>query len=319
MNKKEKVDRKNYLIKKIKIANRNTNSRSIALLFSDFVSKFTNALCELRPNIFVVFGDRYEMFAAAISAYILRIPIVHIAGGEKTAGSIDDGFRHSISKLSNLHFPITAIYRKRLIQLGENPKSIFNFGSLNLVKIKNNHYLSKIELEKKLNIKFYEKNLIITYHPDTIDNNKSLKNLSILLNSLMNLKKTGIIITAPNNDLNGNAMTNYIKKFIGRHNLKNFLFFKSLGSQIYLSLLKIVDGVVGNSSSGLSEVPFFGIGTVNIGDRQQGRVMELSVVNCQVSKKEIIKSVNKIINNNFKRKNKKTIKNMVMDKLQKKY
>jgi len=295
-------------IKKIKINTHNKDSKSVALSFSDCVTKFSVALSKLKPDLFVVFGDRYEMLAATISAYILRIPIIHIAGGEKTVGSLDEGFRHSISKLSNLHFPVMEIYKKRLIQIGENPKTVFNFGSLNLLKIKNNKYIKKNKLEKKLKFKFYKKNLIVTYHPETIDEGKTIKNLSILLDSLKKIKNTLVIITSPNADSKGVLMIRYLKKYIKRNKLKNFLFFESLGSQTYLSLLKIADGVVGNSSSGISEAPFFGIGTVNIGDRQTGRETPNSVVNCKFEKNSIVYSINKILNTNFKKGLKKGLK-----------
>ena len=305
------VNKKNCLIKKINVPSQNKNLKSVAESFSECVNKFSNTIYKLNPDIFVVFGDRYEMLAAAISAYILRVPIAHIAGGEKTAGSMDEGFRHSISKLSSLHFPVMHNYKKRLIQLGENPKTVFNFGSLNLLKIKNNKYLTKSELEKKLKTKFYNKKLIITYHPETIDNKKCIKNLSVVLNALKKIKKTTMIITSPNADAKGVLMIKYINKYIKKHKLKNFLFFKSLGSSVYLSLLRIADGVVGNSSSGISEVPFFGIGTVNIGDRQQGRFMASSIVNCSASEVSIVNSIKKILNNSFKKKMKNKIKTYV--------
>ena len=303
--------KKKCLIKRIRIAQNNKNSKSVAMSFSECVKKYTNALKELKPDIFVVFGDRYEMLAATLSAYILRIPIAHIAGGEKTFGSLDEGFRHSISKLSNIHFPTMDVYKKTLIQLGENPKTIFNFGSLSRLKIYKNKYLSKKRLEEKMKIKFYNRNLIFTYHPETIDSSKSIKNLSIMLNALKRLKETLVIITSPNADAKGVEMISYINKFIKNNKLKNFIFFRSLGSLIYLSLLKVVDGVIGNSSSGISEAPFFGIGTVNVGTRQNGRYMLPSIVNCSVSQAAVIDSINKIFNSNFRRKIKKQMK---MDK-----
>ena len=304
----KEINKKNCLVKKIKVGCQNKDSKAVARSFSECVNKFSKTLYNLKPDIFVAFGDRYEMLAAVLSAYILRVPIAHIAGGEKTAGSIDEGFRHSISKLSSLHFPVMNIYKKRLIQLGENPKTIFNYGSLNHSKIKNNKYLTKLELEKKLKIKFDDKKLIITYHPDTIDNKKCIKNLSVILNSLKKIKKTTMIITSPNADAQGVLMIKYINRYIKSHKLKKFLFVKSLGSSVYLSLLRVVDGVVGNSSSGISEVPSFCIGTVNIGDRQQGRFMAPSVINCPVSKIAIVNSINKILNNNFKKRVKNEIK-----------
>jgi len=297
----KEINETNCLVKKISVKSKNKNSKSVAKSFSECVNKFSNTLHNLSPDIFVVFGDRYEMLAAALSAYILRIPIAHIAGGEKTAGSTDEGFRHSISKLSALHFPTMNIYKKRLIQLGENPKTIFNFGSLNLLKIKNNKYLTKSRLEKKLKTNFNTNKLIVTYHPETINDKKCIRNLSIVLDALKKIKNTTIIITSPNADAQGIVMIRYIVKYIKKYKLKNFLFIKSLGSSVYLSLLRFVDGVVGNSSSGISEVPFFNIGTVNIGDRQQGRFMTSSIVNCPVSKISIVRSIRKILNNNFKK------------------
>jgi len=251
----QKIKKKNLLIEKVKIKTENKNQKDVANSFSECVKKFSNTLAKLNPDVFVVFGDRYEILAATLSAYIFRIPIAHIAGGEKTAGSIDDGFRHSITKLSNLHFPTMTIYKKRLIQLGENPKTIFNYGSLSVLKIIKNKYLSKADLEKKLRFRFNKKQLIVTYHPETVDNKKTLKNLTIVLDSLKKIQQTSVIITSPNADAMGVLMADYIKKYINKHKLKNFFFIKSLGSQVYLSLLRLIDGVVGNSSSGISEVP----------------------------------------------------------------
>ena len=215
---------KNCKIIRTKIKCINNDPKNVTASFADSVKKISKVLERLRPNIFVVFGDRYEMLAATIAAYILRIPIAHIGGGEKTSGSIDDGFRHSISKLSNLHFPVSSAYKKRLIQLGENPKTIFNYGSLNISRIKKNNYLSKDELEKKLKFKFFKKNLVITYHPETVDPKKTIKNLNILLNSIKNFKNIGIIITSPNADAQGILMINFIKNFIKKNKLNNFLF-----------------------------------------------------------------------------------------------
>ena len=294
---------KNCKIIRTKIKCINNDPKNVTASFADSVKKISKVLERLRPNIFVVFGDRYEMLAATIAAYILRIPIAHIGGGEKTSGSIDDGFRHSISKLSNLHFPVSSAYKKRLIQLGENPKTIFNYGSLNISRIKKNNYLSKDELEKKLKFKFFKKNLVITYHPETVDPKKTIKNLNILLNSIKNFKNIGIIITSPNADAQGILMINFIKNFIKKNKLNNFLFIKSLGATNYLSLLKIVNGVIGNSSSGISEAPFFGIRTLNIGDRQHGRIMAPSVINCPMIKISIIKFINIILKKKFNVKN----------------
>ena len=196
------------------------------------------------------------MLAATISAYIIKNNIYNIAGGEKTSGSLVEGCRNFITKLANLHFPVAAEYKKRLLQMGENPKTVFNYGSLNYDKIKNNKFLGKKNLEKDLKIKFKRKNLVLTYHPDTLDIENTIKNLEILLLSISKLKDTLIIITSPNADSKGVLMIKFIKKFIQRKKLSNIVFFKSLGSRKYLSILKFVDGVIGNSSSGISKFLF---------------------------------------------------------------
>lgn len=271
---------------------KNQNFLEVAISFSNFLKNFSFTLKKINPDIFVTFGDRYEMLAATISAYILMIPIVHIAGGEKTSGSLDDGFRHSITKLSNLHFPTTNNYKKRIIQLGENPKTVFNYGSLNRQKIAVTNFFSKIQLEKKFKINFLKKNIIMTLHPDKNSVRKNLKNLKLVLDCLNSLKHTRIIITSPNADAGGSEMLKLIKNFI--KDKKKFILIKSFGTKGYLSLLKYVDGVVGNSSSGISEVPLFSIYTINIGNRQKGREMAPTVISCKFDKKNILKNLNKL-------------------------
>lgn len=271
---------------------KNKNSFSVSLSFSNFLAKFSYTLKKINPNIFVVFGDRYEMLAATISAFILRIPIAHIAGGEKTSGSLDDGFRHSITKLSNLHFPTSENYRKRIIQLGENSKTVFNFGSLNRQKIKKTKFLSKSELKKIYKIEFLKKNILMTFHPEMISTAENLKNLKVVLECLNQLEETNIILTSPNADADGVKMIYLINKYIKKK--KNFIFIKSMGSRGYLSLLKVVDGVIGNSSSGISEVPFFSIRSINLGNRQKGRDMPSSVISCNFEKRNILKNLKKL-------------------------
>ena len=238
------------------------------------------------------------MLAATISAYILRIPIVHIAGGEKTSGSLDEGFRHSITKLSNLHFPTSNIYKKRIIQLGEDPKTVFNYGSLNRQKIVETNFMSKIELKKKFKISFFKKNILMTLHPHSDSVRKNLKNLKLVLDCLNKLKNTRIFLTSPNADAGGIKMINLIKSYI--KNKKKFILVKSFGTLGYLSLLKYIDGVIGNSSSGISEVPMFSIKTINLGNRQKGRQMGPTIISCKFDKKSILKSLNMLERkNNF--------------------
>ena len=287
-------------IHKINVKSKNYNDKYVAKSFSEISTKITDEFKKISPDAVVIFGDRYEMLAATISAYILKINIIHIAGGEKTSGSLDEGFRHCITKLANLHFPVAAEYKKRLLQMGENPKTVFNYGSLNYDKIKNNKFLGKKNLEKDLKIKFKRKNLVLTYNPDTLDIENTIKNLEILLLSISKLKDTLIIITSPNADSKGVLMIKFIKKFIQRKKLSNIVFFKSLGSRKYLSILKFVDGVIGNSSSGISEVPFFGIGTINLGDRQNGRILVPSIINCDISQNKIKKAIKLLYSKKFR-------------------
>ncbi len=298
--------------KKIKIYRvfsnqRNKNLLSVALSFSKFLKKFSHCLKKINPDVFIVFGDRYEMLSATLSAFILGVPIVHLAGGEKTSGSLDDGFRHSITKLSNLHFPTSNIHKKRIIQLGEHSKTVFNFGSLNKQKIVNTNFLTKAKLEKKFKIKFFKKNILMTLHPEKISIKKNLENLKILLECLNILKDTRIIITSPNADAGGVEMVNLIKNFIRKKN--KFTFIKSFGSVGYLSMLRHIDGVIGNSSSGISEVPLFSIKSINLGNRQKGREINKSVISCKFNKKIILKSLKKLKKNNT------SIKIMKRDKL----
>jgi len=262
-----------------------------------------------KPDLFILLGDRYEIFAVAISAYISRIPIAHIHGGEITQGSLDDGYRHSISKFSNIHFVSNKIYRKRLIQLGENPKSIFNVGSLGVENIYKTKFITEKDLERKLKIKLKKKILLVCLHPE-ITKNQTIKLVQETLNSLKYFKDKTIIFTLPGADLFNDIIFAKIRKFV--KNFPNSYLFKTLGSQRFLSLLKIADVMIGNSSSGVLEVPVFKKPTINIGDRQKGREISSNVLNVRVNRFEIKKKINfifskkfnlKKIDSTFKRKN----------------
>jgi GDP/UDP-N,N'-diacetylbacillosamine 2-epimerase (hydrolysing) len=224
---------KKVIIKKVKITSKNKNSFSVANSFSDSIKVYTSCLKKILPHSIVILGDRYEMLSAALSAYILKINIIHIAGGEKTIGSLDDGFRNCITKLANLHFPVAEEYKKRIIQMGESEKTVFNYGGLHFEKIKKTKYLSKQKIEKKLNFKFQKRNILLTYHPDTLDETKTIKNLKIVLKSLKKLRETLVLITSPNSDAKGVMMIKLIKSFIYKNKLRNFKFFNSVGSKNY--------------------------------------------------------------------------------------
>jgi UDP-hydrolysing UDP-N-acetyl-D-glucosamine 2-epimerase len=259
---------------------------------------FADAIKELKPSLVVLLGDRYEILSAAIASYFLKIPIAHIHGGESTAGAIDEGIRHSITKMSWLHFVATENYKRRVIQLGEDPKRVFNVGSLGIEKINNCKLINKTKLENILDIKFKKKNLLVTFHPETLDHMNSSNSLKEILNSLAMLNDTLIIFTYPNADAGNIEIKKLIRKFLSNHP-NNTRLFSSLGSLIFLSILKIVDGIIGNSSSGIIEAPSLNTGTINIGNRQQGRDMAESIINCKPMKNEIIKSLNLLFSKKY--------------------
>ena len=253
------------------------------------VSKFSAALEELRPDLVLVLGDRFEIFAAVVAAHVALIPVAHIHGGELTEGAIDDAFRHSITKMSQLHFVSTQEYANRVIQLGEQPGSVFVTGGLGIDAISQLKLLSKSELEAILGLKFGEKNLLITFHPVTLELAVADKQINELLVALDQLPGINYIFTSPNADSGSNYIGQAIEKFVATH--ENSSFYASLGQLNYFSCIQFVDGVVGNSSSGILEIPTFRKGTINIGDRQQGRVQAGSVINCKPDVESILNAI----------------------------
>jgi GDP/UDP-N,N'-diacetylbacillosamine 2-epimerase (hydrolysing) len=235
-----------------------------------------DALAEMRPDLMLVVGDRYEIFCGVAAALIARIPVAHIHGGEVTEGVIDESIRHSVTKMSHIHFVSAEPYRKRVIQLGENPQHVFSVGGLGIDNILRLPLLSRPELEQLLEFKLKERNLLVTFHPDTLDNNSSSKQLKELLWALSTLGNTALIFTMPNADTGSRLLFEQILAFCAKH--PNARTFKSLGQVGYLSCVRHVDGVVGNSSSGIIEVPSFKKGTINIGDRQRGRLRAGSII-----------------------------------------
>jgi GDP/UDP-N,N'-diacetylbacillosamine 2-epimerase (hydrolysing) len=263
---------------------------------------------KLKPDLLIVLGDRYEILASVISAHLSRIPIAHIHGGEVTHGALDDAFRHSITKMSHIHFVANKIYRQRVIQLGEYPKFVFNVGGLGVDSIYKTKFLEKKNLEKKFNIKFQENNFLVNFHPETLNKKKAKQQIKTLLLALKNFKKTNFIFTSPGADLENKEILDEIKKFIKSN--RNAYFFKSLGQVNYFSFLSCVDGMIGNSSSGILEMPYFKKGTVNIGNRQSGRICDKSVINIAINKLEIQKAIKKILSKSFLKKIKKSKNNL---------
>ena len=290
---------------KVKMLLPSDTPASIAKSVGIGMIKFAEVLKNLKPDVLVVLGDRFELISATYAALIARIPIAHFHGGETTEGVIDEATRHSITKMSHIHFVANKIYKKRVIQLGENPKTVFNVGGPGIDNIKKLKLLNKKELENKLKIKFKKKNILVTFHPVTLEISTAKRQFAELLKVLKKKKDINIIFTKPNADTEGRTIITQIEKFV-RENKDRSCCFASLGQVRYLSLLKYVDGVIGNSSSGLLEVPTFKIGTINIGDRQKGRLKAISVIDCKSNYQSIIKAINKLFSKNFKKKLKKT-------------
>lgn len=269
-------------------------SRSVGLGCSGFAGAFAR----LKPDLVVVLGDRFEIFSAVIAAFIAKIPVAHIHGGELTEGAMDDAFRHSITKMSILHFTAAAEYRKRVIQLGESPERVFNTGALGIDNIRSARLLSKKGLEKELGIKFKRKTALVTFHPATLDGGDAGKQFRELLRALDSFRELGLIFTMPNADPGSRKISGLIDAYV-KDNRDRARSFASLGRLRYLSAMKHADVVIGNSSSGIIEAPSFGKPSVNIGSRQRGRIRADSVIDCGPVSSEITRAIRKALSASF--------------------
>jgi UDP-N-acetylglucosamine 2-epimerase (non-hydrolysing)/GDP/UDP-N,N'-diacetylbacillosamine 2-epimerase (hydrolysing) len=241
---------------------------------------FADAFARLQPDILVLFGDRFEILAAAQAALVAKVPIAHIGGGDTTEGAFDEAIRHSITKMSHFHFATNEPARRRLLQLGEDPAHVHNVGSPGIDQIVRLKLLTREELENELAFRFRGKNLLVTFHPVTLDRQPAAAQFQELLNALDTFgDEMGLIFTKPNADTDGRMIIEMIDSYVLSRSKARL--FTSLGQLRYLSTIAQVDAVVGNSSSGLYEVPSFGKPTVNIGDRQMGRLQASSVINCK--------------------------------------
>ncbi len=263
------------------------------------IMSFSEAYMRQKPDIIVVLGDRYETLAAVIAAMISRIPIAHIHGGEKTEGAVDDAIRHSITKMSYLHFTSTEIYRNRVIQLGEHPERVFNVGAIGIENIRNIDLYTKEQLEDRINFNFDKPVALVTFHPVTLEKATAREQFNNLLAALEEEKQLNIIFTKANADADGRIINQMIDQYAEKHS-KRCRAFVSMGQQNYLSAMRYSCMVIGNSSSGIIETPSFGIPTVNIGDRQKGRVMPQSVINCKDNKKDILKAIRLGLSDQFR-------------------
>lgn len=301
-----------YTISEIEKANYKISKKIECLLSSDSavgVSKsiglamigFADAFEELKPDFVFILGDRSEMLAAATAAMVANIPMGHIHGGETTEGAYDESIRHAITKMSYLHFASTETYRKRIIQLGEAPERVFNIGAIGLDSIKSLDLLSREDFENSIDFTLGKRNILVTFHPVTLEENSAKEQFQTILDALDALKNTKFIFTNANSDKNGRIINSMIQDFVTKNSEKS-VSFKSLGQLRYLSALQYVDVVVGNSSSGIIEVPYFRIPTINIGDRQKGRIFPYSVVQADPIPSSLNDAFKRVFNSSFREK-----------------
>ncbi|MFM8942092.1 MAG: UDP-N-acetylglucosamine 2-epimerase [Acidimicrobiaceae bacterium] len=253
---------------------------------ADVTSKIAETFSSLKPDVVVLLGDRYEILAAAQAALILDIPVAHIHGGETTSGAFDDSIRHAITKMSSLHFVAAEEYARRVVQLGEQPSSVLNVGSLGVENALANKLLNKSDLSKSLNVELKNPLLLVTYHPTTRSTMSVTEEIDQVLSALENFSYCTIVFTGVNADPGNAEVSSRIAKFVQRDTRLRSLH-ASLGQIRYLSLLNLCDVVIGNSSSGIIEAPAFGKPTVNIGNRQDGRLRADSIIDVNVAKQEI--------------------------------
>jgi GDP/UDP-N,N'-diacetylbacillosamine 2-epimerase (hydrolysing) len=285
------------IARKVEMLTSSDTSVGIAKSMGLAMIGFADALHELKPDLVLVLGDRFEIFAAVAAAAVATIPVAHLHGGEATEGAYDEGFRHSITKMSQLHFVAAQEYRQRVIQLGEQPERVFLVGGLGIDNIKKLTLLDRPALEASLDFKWGPRNLLVTFHPVTLEKSQSKKQMIELLAALDALDSTHLIFTMPNADTNGRELIGMVNSFIKNHS--NARAYTSLGQLRYLSCIRHVDGVVGNSSSGLIEVPSFGKGTINIGDRQRGRLKAESVIDCMPERQSIEGAIDRLYSSSF--------------------
>ena len=287
-----RIDKKVQMLLSSDTPNATTKSVGLATI------GFADAYEDLQPDLIVVLGDRFEILAAVSAALFFKIPVAHLHGGEITEGAYDDCIRHAITKMSHLHFTSTEAYRQRVIQLGEQPDRVFYVGAIGVENIKRVPLMSKSALEESIRFELGEKSLLVTYHPVTLENHTAADQCRNLLDALDGFPDYKIIFTLPNSDTDGRIIIRLIHEYVSLHP-ERCMAIPSLGLQRYLSALKYVSAVVGNSSSGIIEVPSFGIPTLDVGDRQKGRIVAESVWHCETSQQSIVEGLCKILSSSW--------------------
>lgn len=289
-----RIDKKVQMLLSSDTPNATTKSVGLATI------GFADAYEDLQPDLIVVLGDRFEILAAVSAALFFKIPVAHLHGGEITEGAYDDSIRHAITKMSHLHFTSTEAYRQRVIQLGEQPDRVFYVGAIGVENIKRVPLMSQAELEESIRFELGKKSLLVTYHPVTLENHTAADQCRNLLEALDEFPEYKVIFTLPNSDTDGRVIIQLINEYVSLHS-ERCMAIPSLGLQRYLSALKCVSAVVGNSSSGIIEVPSFGIPTLDIGNRQKGRIAAESVVHCGNDSRSIIAGMQQVLSDVFRK------------------
>lgn len=259
---------------------------------------YSETLTRLQPDLVVILGDRFEAFAMATAATICKIPIAHLHGGELSFGAMDEAFRHAITKMSHLHFTSTEAYRQRVIQLGESPERVFNVGALGVENISSIPLLNHHDLGKAINFQLGDTAFLITFHPTTLEHNTAAAQFQELLIALKGFPQFKLIFTKANADMNGRAINQMIDDYVKQYP-ENACSFSSMGQLKYLSAMKWANAVIGNSSSGIIEAPSFKVPTINIGDRQKGRLKAATVIDCQPTTKAITEALHLALSPSF--------------------
>jgi len=285
------------ITERIEIPLDSTSASSISKSIGLTSISFGETLPKHNLDILLVLGDRYELLPICSTALIFKIPLAHISGGETTEGAIDEAVRHSITKMSYLHFPACETYRRRIIQLGENPKRVFNFGDVGVEAIINTTFYSIEEISTMLNFNTNTNYAIVVFHPTTLDDGEPTIQIKELLDALAVVQNINYIFIKSNSDMHSNIINQEIDEFVKEHS--NSKVFKSLNSRLFLSTLKYATFIIGNSSSGIVEAPALKVPTINIGDRQKGRLQAESIINCSSEKNEILQSISKAISLTF--------------------
>ncbi len=276
----------------------NDSAKGICRSMGLAIEKYGAFLQDAAPDIILLLGDRYETFCCAGAAQICGVPVAHVHGGERTEGLIDEAFRHSITKMSHLHFPCCEEYKNRIIQMGEHPKRVYNVGSLGVENIRNMKLMGLSELEKSIAFRLDKPFFLITFHPVTLEKNSSEKQFTQLLVALDNYPDDKCIFTGANADTDGNIINQLTNEYVKKDPERCFAI-SSLGYLRYLSVMKLCKAVIGNSSSGILEAPALKVPTVNIGDRQKGRTRTKSIVDCEPIKDSILRSLKTVFSEQF--------------------